>query len=128
MSKLVPPQGPPQGSPDFDYPDLEKPLEPVKNIDSNNNDDEGDLLGDSFPDFFKLRPQTVLEPDLTFMEELEKSKFELEKSKFDLEKTKFDLDEHDHAKREQPHGHGKTFTQSKYSTRENLVASCLFLS
>ena len=121
MSKLVPPQGPPQGSPDFDYPDLEKPLEPVKNIDSNNNDDEGDLLGDSFPDFFKLRPQTVLEPDLTFMEELEKSKFELEKSKFDL-------DEHDHAKREQPHGHGEIFKQSKFSTRDNLVASCLFLS
>ena len=100
LSGLIPPL---QGPPDFDYPDLAKPLDPVKNIDFNS---EGDLLGDSFPDFFKLRPKNVLEPDLAFMEELGKTKFELEPDH-----------DHDHAKREQPKGHGELCYQIKMSLK-----------
>jgi hypothetical protein len=66
------------------------PLEPVKNLDFNY--DAIDLVGNDFPDFFKLRPQNLLEPDLSFMTELEKTK------------VKF---EHEHAKREHPLKQGK---------------------
>ncbi len=57
--------------------------------------DAVDLVGNDFPDFFKLRPAEAIEPDLSFLTEAEKSKFE-----FELE--------HDHAKREQPpQSHGE---------------------
>ena len=49
--------------------------------------DSVDLVGNQFPDFFKLRPDDALEPDLSFLTGTEQVKFEFE---------------HDHAKREQP--------------------------
>ena len=57
----------------------EQPLSPVINADGPSLDD--------FPDFFKLRPQEDIEPQLDFMTELGQN---------------FHEDEHDHAKREQP--------------------------
>ena len=57
------------------------PLKPVVNVDDAINVPD-------FPDFFKLRPETDLEPHLTFMEE--------------LGHANFNENDHEQAKREQP--------------------------